>query len=364
MCQSPLHPFLSALPKCEHHIHIEGSLSPTLLFTLSAKNSIPLPSPAEDAAFTSAETLDARYTQFSSLDDFLAYYYIAMRVLVNVADFADLTQEYLLRAYGEGVRHAEVFFDPQAHLSRGVGIETIVEGLLEGRRRATEEIARKGGKMTVLFIPCLLRHLPVEDSKACFELMESKGYFGKDGKDGVLAGLGLCSSEIALPPGNWKEIFAAAGKKGIRRTVHAGEEGPASYVTAALDELGAVRIDHGVRSAEDDAVLERLAREKVLLSVCPLSNVALKGFKRVADEPIRKFIEKGVRFSVNSDDPAYFGGYILENYCALQAAFGLTVEEWMDVARNSVEGSWCEEERKKEMLNEIEGVYGDWKGKV
>lgn len=288
-----------------------------------------------------------------------------MRVLITTSDFADLTHAYLIRAYGEGVRHAEVFFDPQAHLSRDVGIETIVEGLLEGRRRAAEEIAGRGGKMSVLFIPCLLRHLPVENSKACFELMDGKGYFSSDdGEEPVLAGLGLCSSEIALPPGNWAGIFKTAGQKGIRRTVHAGEEGPAAYVTAALDQLGASRIDHGVRAAEDDAVLERLARDKVLLSVCPLSNVALKGVERVADVPIRKFIEKGVRFSVNSDDPAYFGGYILDNYCAVQEAFGLTLEEWKDIARNSVEGSWCGEERKGEILEEIEAVCREWEGKV
>lgn len=288
-----------------------------------------------------------------------------MRVLISTNDFADLTHAYLIRAWGEGVRHAEVFFDPQAHLSRGVGIETVVDGLLEGKRRAVAEIASRtegGGKMTVLFIPCLLRHLSVEDSMSCFELMDAKGYFSGD--EPVLAGLGLCSSEIAKPPGNWAEIFALAGKKGIPRTVHAGEEGPAEYVTAALDELGAVRIDHGVRAGESDEVMERLARDGVMLSVCPMSNVCLKGVEKVADLPIRKFIEKGVRFSVNSDDPAYFGGYIQDNYCAVQEAFGLNMGEWRDIARNAVEGSWISDERRAELLGEIEEVCQDFAGRV
>ncbi|OIW27850.1 adenosine deaminase [Coniochaeta ligniaria NRRL 30616] len=355
MCKSPLHPFLTRLPKCEHHLHIEGSLSPDLLFALSAKNSTPLPPITSDPSFASPATLNARYAAFSSLDDFLAYYYIGMRVLVTPSDFSDLTYAYLARAAREGVRHAEVFFDPQAHLSRGVSIDTVVSGLLAGRRRAEAEFAGRGAKrLTVLFIPCLLRHLPVSDSAACFELMQSKGYFSR----GDLAGLGLCSTELAKPPGDWAEIFAAAGRHGIRRTAHAGEEGPAGYVIAALDELGVSRIDHGVRAAEDEGVMERLAREGVMLTVCPMSNVRLKGVERIEHVPIRKFLERGVRFSINSDDPAYFEGYVQDNYCAVQEAFGLTVGEWRTIARNAVEGSWCGEERKREILGEIEEVCG------
>jgi adenosine deaminase len=360
MCKSPLHPFLARLPKCEHHIHIEGSLSPTLLFVLSAKNSIPLPPISEDASFASPEALEDRYARFSSLDDFLAYYYIAMRVLVTRSDFSDLAYAYLARAaQHDTVRHAEVFFDPQAHLDRGVSIETVVEGLLDGKARAEAEFAHRGReRLTALFVPCLLRHLPVENSAACFALMRDRGYFAS----GRLAGLGLCSSEIARPPRMWADIFAAAGREGIRRTAHAGEEGPAAYVADALDVLGVTRIDHGVRAAEDEGVMERLAREGTMLTVCPLSNVRLKGVVRLEDVPIRKFLEKGVRFSINSDDPAYFDGYILDNYCAVQEAFGLSVGEWRGIALNAVEGSWCDEGRKKEILEEIEEVVAQQAG--
>jgi len=355
MCLSPLHPLLLRLPKCEHHIHIEGSLTPSLLFSLSAKNSIPLPSVSEDPAFASPEALNERYARFSSLDDFLAYYYAGMRVLVTARDFSELAYEYLAgQARDANLRHAEVFFDPQAHLERGVDIETVVWGLLDGKRRAEEEVAKSGGKrLTVLFIPCLLRHLSVDDSAACFELMRGKGYFA----DGSLAGLGLCSSEVARPPGNWAGIFADARREGIRRTAHAGEEGPPEYVVGALDVLGVERIDHGVRAVEDEGVMERLSREGVLLTVCPMSNVRLKGAERIEHVPIREFLDRGVRFSINSDDPAYFEHWLQDNYCAVQEAFGLGREEWKTIARNSVEGSWCGEERKREILEEIEEVF-------
>ncbi|KAB5583406.1 adenosine deaminase [Coniochaeta sp. 2T2.1] len=353
MCLTPLHPFLLSLPKCEHHIHVEGSLSPHLLFALSSKNSVPLPSPSVDPSFTSPDTLSARYSLFSSLDDFLAYYYIGMRVLVTRDDFSDLAYEYLRGAVERGnVRHAEVFFDPQAHLDRGVDIETVVEGLADGKRRAEKEFQARGrGRLTSLFVPCLLRHLPVQHSLDTFELIRGKGYF-----DTHLAGLGLCSTELAKPPADWAHIFDLAGEHGIRRTAHAGEEGPAGYVVEALDRLGVSRIDHGVRAAESEEVMDRLVREGVMLSVCPLSNVRLRGVERIEDVPVRKFLEKGVRFSINSDDPAYFDGYIQENYCAVHEAFGLSLEEWRTVAVNAVEGSWCDGERKREILEEVHEV--------
>lgn len=356
MCKSPLHPFLARLPKCEHHIHIEGSLSPELLFSLSARNGIALPTASEDPSFASSEALHARYARFSSLDDFLAYYYIGMRVLVRASDFSDLAYAYLSAAARDAqLRHAEVFFDPQAHLERGVAIETVVEGLLDGRRRAEAELRGRGrSRLTALFVPCLLRHLPVENSASCFELMRARGYFA----DGSLAGLGLCSTELAKPPGDWAGVFAAAAAAGVvRRTAHAGEEGPPGYVLDALDKLGAARIDHGVRAAEDEAVMDRLARDGVMLTVCPMSNVRLKGVERIEHVPVREFLRKGVRFSINSDDPAYFEGYLQDNYCAVQEAFGLTVEEWRTIARNAVEGSWCGEERKREILEEIEDLF-------
>ena len=287
-----------------------------------------------------------------SATKFLHYYYVGFTVLVQPSDFEALASAYLRRAASDGVRHAELFFDPQPHLARGASLAAIVPAFQAAQQRARAELG-----ITSLLTPCLLRHLPVADGHAAFRALRDGGYYAS----GALAGLGLCSTELDRPPADWAPIFAEAAAAGIRRTVHAGEEGPAAYVTAALDELGAQRIDHGVNSAQDPAVVERLARDGVLLTVCPLSNVRLGGFPSVAEVPIPLFLEKGVRFSINSDDPAYFGGYLLDNYCAVQEAFGLGVEVWEGIVRNALEGSWCDEGRKKEIRGEIESVFADWR---
>ncbi len=232
---------------------------------------------------------------------------------------------------------------------------TLVSGLGRARNRAAADFG-----LTSLLIPCLLRHLPVPDGVATFELLRDDGHFAS----GALAGLGLCSTEIGRPPADWAPIFSEARRAGIRRTVHAGEEGPPEYVTAALDELHAQRIDHGVRAAADPAVVGRLADSRVLLSLCPLSNVRLRGVARAADLPIRLFLDQGVRFSINSDDPAYFGGYVQENYCLVQEAHGLAVADWETIARNAVEGSWCDDARKAKILAELESVLTNWKAEA
>lgn len=355
MCNHNLHGFLAALPKCEHHMHLEGSLSPELLFQLSERNDVPLPSASDDPAFASVATLYERYANFTSLADFLHYYYIGFTVLIHEADFEALAYAYFTRAAGQRVRHAEVFFDPQVHVNRGIAYHTIVDGFTKARKRAEADLG-----LTSLLIPCMLRHLPVPDSLACFTTMREAGHF----KDGTLAGLGLCSTERDMPPALWKDVFALARADGVRLTAHAGEEGPAAYITEAMDELSVSRIDHGVNARQDDAVMARLAAEKTLLSVCPLSNVVLRGVTKVSEVPIRTFLDKGVRFSINSDDPAYFGGYILDNYCAVQEAFGLSVDEWQTIARHAVEGSWCGEERKDDLLAEIGTVVGKWKDMI
>lgn len=359
-----MHGFLAALPKCEHHMHLEGSLSPELLFALSARNNVALP--ADDPAFASPAALYARYARFASLDDFLHYYYVGFTVLASAADYESLAWAYFQKAHADGVRHAEVFFDPQAHLARGVAYDTLADGFTHARRRAEAELG-----LTALLVPCLLRHLPVPDSLACVETIRAAGHF----RDGTVAGLGLCSTEKGMPPSRWKEAFALAaareeeqGEEGrgprLRLTAHAGEEGPAAFVAEALDVLGAERIDHGVNARHDEALMRRLADDKILLTVCPLSNVVLRVVGHVAETPIRTFLDKGVRFSINSDDPAYFGGYILDNYCVVQDAFGLSVDEWRTIARNAIEGSWCSDERKKEVLDEIDEVVAEWKDKV
>ncbi|KAI1266346.1 adenosine deaminase [Xylariaceae sp. FL1019] len=352
MCKSPLHPFLVALPKCEHHIHLEGSLEPDLLFALATKNNITLPS-STDAAFASVQTLLRRYEGFANLDDFLGYYYIGMSVLLEESDFEDLAYAYFRKAASQGVRHAEVFFDPQAHLIRGVAFGTVVKGFKAAQARAAADFS-----MSTELIMCLLKHLPLASALEAFEQAQAADYFA----NGTFAGIGMDSSEAPFPPAMWKDLFDAAKSAGIRRTIHAGEEGPAGNVSQALDLLDAQRIDHGIQAIidGDEELISRLAAQKTLLTMCPLSNVKLNCITSIEEFPLRKLLEAGITFSINSDDPAYFGGYILENYCALQEVFDLDVREWTGIAKGAVMGSWCSEERKTQILQEIEKVASAW----
>ncbi|KAF6217568.1 hypothetical protein HO133_006670 [Letharia lupina] len=340
MCRTHLHPYLAALPKAEHHMHLEGALSPSLLFALAARNSITIPT--SDAAFGSPAALLDRYTRFSSLDDFLHYYFIGMKCLVKEQDFEQLAWEYFLKAKSDGVVHAEVFFDPQAHTGRGITYETVVNGFTTACQRAEKEL-----ELSTKLILCLLRHLPVEDSTKTYAQARM------DWETGRLAGLGLDSSEKGFPPGAWKEIYGTAKTNGIRRTAHAGEEGPVEYIREALSELDVERIDHGIRLAEDTELMREVAEKKILVTLCPLSNVRLQCVKDVKELPIRTFLDNGVMFSINSDDPAYFGGYILDNYCAVQEAFNLTAREWAAITKAAVEGSWCNYSRKQYLLEQL-----------
>lgn len=342
MCRSSLHPFLAALPKCEHHMHLEGALSPSLLFKLAARNGVALPSATEDPAFASPTTLLDRYTRFTSLDDFLQYYFIGMSALINAQDFEALAWDYFERAKADGVVHAEVFFDPQAHTGRGVEYAIVVEGFARACRRAENELG-----ISTKLILCFLRHLPVKDAEETFHQAEM------DLKTNVLAGIGLDSSEKGFPPGRWRGIYEQAKQLGTRRTAHAGEEGPVEYIREALKDLNVERIDHGIRLADDRGLLREVADRRIMVTLCPLSNERLQCVSGVSELPIRKFLDEGVRFSINSDDPAYFGGYILSNYCAVQEAFHLTIREWEGIARVAVEGSWCDESRKEEILNQL-----------
>ncbi|KAL8771005.1 MAG: hypothetical protein Q9209_003424 [Squamulea sp. 1 TL-2023] len=342
MCKSPLHCFLVALPKCEHHMHLEGSLSPNLLFSLAQRNHIDLPSPQDDPAFASPDALLQRYSHFASLDDFLHYFFIGISTLVTARDFEELALEYFKRADSDGVVHAEVFFDPQAHTSRGIDYKIVRDGFLSGCRKAESAFG-----MSTKLILCFLRHLPVSEAAATFN----------DAKDdletGLLAGIGLDSSEKDFPPSAWQEIYKQAKDLKIKRTAHAGEEGPVEYIREAVEELDIERIDHGVRLAEDGDLMGEVAKRSIMVTLCPLSNVRLKCVKSVAELPIREFLGAGVSFSINSDDPAYFGGYILDNYCAVQEAFSLTLQEWSRVATASIAQSWCEERRKSTMLSKL-----------
>ncbi|KAF2084040.1 adenosine deaminase [Saccharata proteae CBS 121410] len=352
MCNSTAHAFLKALPKCEHHMHLEGALTPALLFSLAASNSISLP--RDDPAFASPAALLERYSRFTSLDDFLHYYFIAMSALVHADDYEALAMDYFEHAAADGVAHAEVFFDPQAHTSRGVAYDTVLAGFSRARDRALKELG-----ITSELICCFLRHLPAADCLSTFEHEQvMASYLG-----GAIKGIGLDSSEADFPPHLFEELYFRAGALGLRRTAHAGEEGPAAFISDSLDKLGCERIDHGRRVTEDPALVQRVARDRILLTTCPLSNVVLRGIDHVAQMPYRALLDAGVRFSINSDDPAYFGGYILDNYCAVHEAFGFSIREWDWIVRGAIEGSWCGDERKAEMLRALDAVMTEFEGK-
>jgi adenosine deaminase len=319
---------------------------PETLFSLASRNNITLSS-ASDKAYESTTTLLARYSAFTSLDDFLHYYYIGMSVLLHRADFEDMGYAYLRKAHEDGVVHAEIFFDPQAHVVRGVPFDVVLGGL----RDACEKAEREWGMSTML-ICCFLRHLPASEAMEMWKGEALQAAL----KEGSVAGIGLDSSENGFPPGLFKEVWDLAAEAGVKCTMHAGEEGPASNIQTALFELGCLRADHGIRLVEDEKLMRRVVEAKKLLTVCPLSNVALRCVKSVEEVPIRRFLDEGVRFSVNSDDPAYFGGFILDNYCAVQEAHGLSKKEWFTICGNAIEGSWCGKGRKEEMMGLLRKV--------
>lgn len=327
------------------HVHLEGSLAPSLLFKLADQNRIALPSPTEDPSFTSPTALLDRYTRFTSLDDFLHYYYIGMSVLIYAQDFEALAWEYFLRAKADGVVHAEVFFDPQAHTARGVGYTTVVEGFKRACERAENELS-----ISTKLILCFLRDLPVKAAE------DTSAEARKDLESGFLSGVGLDSSEKGFPPGPFRGVFEKSKAAGGRLTAHAGEEGGVEYIKEALEVLGVNRIDHGIHLVDDLELMQELAERKLLFTLCPLSNVRLRAVKEMREVPIRTFLDNGVSFSINSDDPAYFGGYILDNYCAVQEAFTLTIKEWEIIARAAIDGSWCGDDRKKVILERLTEV--------
>ncbi|KAL8675514.1 MAG: hypothetical protein Q9168_000026 [Polycauliona sp. 1 TL-2023] len=326
-------------------MHLEGSLSPNLLFILAQRNDIGLPTSEHDPAFASPIALLERYARFTSLDDFLHYYFIGMSTLVTARDFEELAWEYFKRAHSDGVVHAEVFFDPQAHTSRGIEYKTVRDGFLRACRQAESTFG-----MSTRLILCFLRHLPVSEAATTF------GEARRDLEEGILAGIGLDSSEKNFPPTGWQAIYQEAKDLKIKRTAHAGEEGPVEYIREAVEKLDVERIDHGIRLAEDEDLMQHVAERSIMVTLCPLSNVRLQCVEKVEELPIRQFLDAGVPFSVNSDDPAYFGGYILDNYCAVQEAFSLTLHEWSTIVTASIVQSWCDESRKRAMLSRLNQV--------
>jgi adenosine deaminase len=345
MCQTQFHDFLAELPKCEHHLHLEGCLSPSLTFKLAAKNNIQLPRKEEKPEYESVQTLEKRYEHFDNLQDFLDCYYLALDAVITKDDFEMLGWEYFTTAHADGVKHAEVFFDPQSHTDRGIPFDTVVAGFQAACERAKKELG-----ITSKLIMCFLRHLPASSAEKTLQSAIDGGFCKpQQGKERIIAGLGLDSSEVGFRPELFKEQYATGKELGLHRTAHGGEEGDPSYISGALDSLHCERIDHGIKLVQDPELLKRIVDEQILLTVCPLSNVCLQAVQEVGQVPIKKFLNEGVKFSINSDDPAYFGGYILKNYCAVQKAFNLTKDEWKIIVSNSINGSWVEQQRKDEL---------------
>jgi adenosine deaminase len=317
--------FIAGLPKAELHMHIEGSLEPELMFALAKRNDVAIP-------FDSVEAVRAAYS-FSNLQDFLDIYYQGADVLRTEQDFADLALAYFDRAAADNVVHAEIFFDPQTHTDRGIAFDTVMRGLTAGMDEAR---ARHG--ITSKLILCFLRHL--EEDAAFATLAQAKPWLHR------IEAVGLDSSELGHPPEKFARVFAAAAALGLKRVAHAGEEGPPEYVLEALDILHVDRLDHGNRSLEDPALVERLAREQITLTVCPLSNLKLCVVPDMAAHPIDAMLRAGLRATINSDDPAYFGGYVNDNYRAAAKGRGLGRDQLATLARNSFLGAFLSEEEK------------------
>ena len=316
---SNLNQLAAQLPKAELHIHIEGSLEPAMMFDLAKRNDVDLPYP-------DVESISKAYN-FNCLQDFLDLYYQGMSVLLTERDFHDLTWAYLQRCHEQNVVHCEIFFDPQGHTERGVGFEVFMSGFCSALDKAQAELG-----ISSKLIMCFLRHL---DEQSAFNTLEAaEPYLG------LIAGVGLDSSEMGRPPKLFSNVFTRAGELGLKRVAHAGEEGPPEYVYEALDLLNVDRIDHGNRSLEDKALVQRLVDEHMSLTVCPQSNLRLAVVKDMADHPIRKMLALGLNACVNSDDPAYFGGYMNENFDALIDAVGLTRDDIFQLTINGFESSW------------------------
>ncbi|MFF2247620.1 adenosine deaminase [Streptomyces sp. NPDC058142] len=331
---------LASLPKAELHLHIEGTLEPELAFELAARNGVDLP-------FADTEALRKAYL-FEDLQSFLDLYYGLMAVLRTEQDFEQLADAYLARAAEQGVRHAEIFFDPQAHTARGVPIGTVVEGLSAALSKSVE---RHG--VSTRLIMCFLRDQSAESAMQTLE--SAKPYLDR------IVGVGLDSAEVGNPASKFREVYEAAGALGLRKVAHAGEEGDPSYVWEALDVLGVERIDHGLRCVEDPALVERLVRDRVPLTLCPLSNVRLRAIDVLEDHPLPRMMDAGLLCTVNSDDPSYFGGYVADTFHAVHEALALDHGRLRELARNSFVASFLDddEELRSRYLAEVDAFAFD-----
>ena len=336
---SRLPELLRAMPKAELHMHIEGSLEPELIFALAQRNQIPL-------AYDSVEALRAAYA-FTDLQSFLDIYYAGASVLLHEQDFYDMARAYLDRAVADNVVHTEIFFDPQTHTERGVAMETVINGLYRACRDAQIEQG-----ISSSLILSFLRHLSEESALQTLEAtLPLRDRF---------IGVGLDSSEMGNPPEKFARVFARCKQLGLRLVAHAGEEGPPAYIWGALDVLNVERIDHGVQSEQDALLMQRLVKEQIPLTVCPLSNLKLCVIKDLADHNLPRLLAAGLKVMINSDDPAYFGGYVNENYTQLFAATGMGAPEAYQLARNSLEASFASEAQKLEWIARLDEVFREY----
>ena len=324
---------IAALPKAELHIHIEGSLEPEMMMALAARNGVRLP-------YQSVEAVRAAY-RFTRLQDFLDLYYQGMSVLRTERDFFDLAMAYFRRSAAQGLRYAEIFFDPQGHTARGVAFETVLDGLVRAQTTARAELG-----IDSQLIMCFLRHLDEADAERTLDA--ALAHRGK------IVGVGLDSSEVGHPPQKFARVFRRAREAGFKLVAHAGEEGPPQYVWEAIDVLGVDRIDHGNRALEDAALVQRIVRQGLALTVCPLSNLRLCVVKDLRDHPLRRMLELGIRATVNSDDPAYFGGYVADNYAAIAAALDLSDGQVRRLARTGFEASFLPADAQRKMAETID----------
>jgi len=325
---------INQLPKAELHLHIEGTLEPELMFQIAKRNNI-------DLQYSSVEEIKSAYN-FSNLQAFLDIYYKGSEVLQTERDFYDLTWAYLLRAAADNIRHTEIFFDPQTHTQRGIAYETVVTGI----HRALKDASQLN--ITSRLIPCFLRHLSAEDADKTFD--QALPFIH------MIDGVGLDSSELNNPPEDFEAVFARAREVGLKCVAHAGEEGPPEYIWGALKSLQVSRIDHGVRALEDALLVEYLKENRIPLTVCPLSNLKLKIFEKISDNNLLELIKAGLCVTVNSDDPAYFGGYLNENFYALDRAMNLSAEQIIQLVKNSFDASFIDASLHQQYLDEV-GAY-------
>ncbi len=328
--------FIEGLPKTELHLHIEGSFEPELMFEIAKRNNIEIP-------FSSVEDLKKAYS-FNNLQEFLDIYYQGANVLITEQDFYDLTWAYLTKVHEQNVVHIEIFFDPQTHTDRGISFDTVIKGI----KRALEDGEKQYG-ITYILIMSFLRHL---DETSAFNTLEQAMPY----KDWIKA-VGLDSSEVGNPPSKFERVFAKAREEGFLTVAHAGEEGPAEYIWEALNLLQVVRNDHGNRCMDDEKLVEHLVEIQMPLTLCPLSNLELKVVRDLRDHPIAKMMDRGLLVTVNSDDPAYFGGYMNENYLGIAEALDLSKEQITQLAKNGFTASWLPEEEKTRRIREIETYY-------